>query len=230
VLFPISEPADLSIHIIDSKLVVIDHDRVASVIQMKNLLNILPVNGKHYQDFVIDSVLTGSVLHIPIHEDRGPVVGCLELEVRHPSNARFVELNLKGDIDIASALTATLDGAESRHFFVGKLSSSLAVWEVFQDRPPVLRATHPTFASQLGASASPTLQGSVEPYIARVRLVPPSAILITLLADSTYKYDARSNQLNVAFHPGTSINVSLGPSGSFALFALNGYKLYIGSQ
>jgi hypothetical protein len=230
ILFPTPEPADTSIHNVDSKLVIMDLDHVVAMIEMKDLRHALPINGKQYEDFVLDSVLTGGVLHIPIHEKQGPVVGCLELEVRHPSIAHFVELNLKGDIDIASELIAAQYGTESRHFFVGKLSSKLAVWEVFQNQPPALRATHPTFASQLAASASPTLRGSVEPYVAHVRLVPPSAILITLLADSTYKYDARSNQLNVVFHPGTSVHISLGPNGSFALFALNGYKIYIGSQ
>jgi hypothetical protein len=39
---------------------------------------------------VIDSVLTGNVLHIPIHEEEGTVVGCLELDIRHPSIAHFV--------------------------------------------------------------------------------------------------------------------------------------------
>jgi hypothetical protein len=229
VLFPTTEPADIAIHNVDSKLVVMDLDRAVATIEMNDLLKTLPVNGKRYEDFVLDSVLTGSVLHIPIHEEGGTVVGCLELEVRHPST-HFVKLNLMGDIDVASALIATPYGSESRHFFVGKLSSELAVWEVFQNQPPVLRATHPTFASQLAVSASPTLRESVEPYVSHARLVPPSAILITLLADSTYKYDSRSNQLNVAFHPGTSINVSLGPDGSFALFALNGYKVYIGSR
>lgn len=230
VLLPNVEPTEIAVHNVASNLLVTNLDRVVASIPIEDLMSKLPDTGKQYQNFVLDSIVTGNTLHIPIHEEKGPMIGCLELDLQDPSTARFTEFDLKGDIDAYGGLVAMQDGARWRHFMVGKLSSKVAVWEVFQAESPLLRGTHDTFASQLAKAASPILQRSVEPYLSKVRFIPPATILVTLLADSVYQFDARSNQLSVAFHPGTSMNISLGPKGRFALSALNGYKLYIGSQ
>src|ERR1700722_16114806 len=227
VVIPEVQPSAVTVHF-GSALSVLNRDRFVTNLDQGRLHSVVPRGVAQYDEQIFDASIADNMLHIPVYRHLGPVAGCIEIDLRSLSKAKFVRFQLSDDFDGYGKLVAVPAAHVARHFMVGKDSSRLAVSELFEDGPPQPRAIHNTFASQLSSAASPYLHEQTESYVTKVRFLPPSTILIALTGDSVYAFDARANTLSVLFYPGTNVNLLLGSNGYFGLFAVNGYKAYIG--
>jgi len=229
VVIPAAQPSTTTVETDGSSLIVIRPSRAPYVWQQRAILPEVK-NAPVPDPRIRDSTLIDEVVHVPIYGHLGPLAGCVELDLARPNQMRFVPLDLDDAVDGYGRLVAVQDGKAIRHFIVGKRASTVAVWELFERRSPSLRATHATFASELSDDTSPLLRNQIEPYVTKVRLLPPRTIFLALVGDSVYQFDVRSGELRVAFHPATSLNILLGNDGSFGFYTVNGYKAYVGRQ
>jgi len=226
IVIPTAQPSAVTVHS-GSNLSVMNLDTFVTNLDQRRLFSVVSAGRVTYDEQILQSALVEGTLHIPVYQHLGPVAGCVEIDLRNPSIAKFVKFELSDNFDGYGMLIAAPGIELTRHFIVGKDSSKLAVWELFENRPPQLRAIHQTFASQLSSNASPILHEQTESYVTKVRLLPPNTILIALTGDSIYDFDARANTLTVAFHPGTNVNILLGSNGYVGFFSVNGYKAYV---
>jgi hypothetical protein len=228
IVIPEVQPSAMTVHF-GPTLSVLNQDRFVMNLDQSHLFSVIPRGVAQHDDQIYDASIADNTLHIPVYQHLGPVAGCVEIELRNPSDAKFVGFQLNDDFDGDGKLLAVpIGGHITRHYLVGKNASRLTVSELFENAPPQQRAIHDTFASQLSSAASPGLHEQTESYVTKVRLLPPSTILIALTGDSVYAFDTRANTLSLAFHPGTNVNILLGSKGYFGFFAVNGYKAYIG--
>jgi len=166
-------------------------------------------------------------VYAAIHEKHGPLVGALTFRATPPFNARFVALNMSGDIDRYGELVTMEDNGHSRYLLFGKTSllSKVFVRELFEDRDPAPRAAYAPLLYEL--ASKPFSGQNVPVAVTGVRAVPPHSVFVTLAADSILRYDVGAATLKPVFHPGTNVRVTVGHGGLIAFSAFNAYKAFL---
>ena len=123
------------------------------------------------------------------------------------------------------------DAHGARFFLLTRNLSQFLVFEVFGDRPMQLIGRHPFILDHLNRQSSGSLQSTLvaafDPILANAYWVPSRGLVAVFRNDSVYSVDPGSGQIRLIFNPGSEVRIAVSTDGRVALYARNGYKVYL---
>jgi len=227
VLITSAEPSDLLLRGQGRSFTVVRGDAVLGSSAWSDVLEPARLSGRVTEPTTPSVSVEHGTVHVAVHEKQGPLVRALAFRAAPPFKARFVPLNVNGDIDRYGELVTIEHEGSFRHFLFGKTSllSKVFVWELFEDREPALRAAYAPLL--YGLASKPFTGQNVPVVVTGVRAMPPHSVFVTLAADSILRYDVRAATLQPVFHPGTSVRVTVARQGLVAFSSFNAYKAFL---
>ncbi len=220
------EPSPWVVFDIGPRIVVIGERGASRTVDWTNILATARKHQVRNPTVRTVTLSPGGDLRAAIDDAHGPLKGALIYPLASASPARYVPLVVGNGVDAYGELAILdIDGIE-RFLLVGKtdLDSDVFVWELFEDRPPILRNTYSPLLRRL--SGLPDSGQNVPVVVTGVHPTRDDRLLISLAADSILSYNIRTGAMSPVFHPSTSTSVDV--RGSALMFtAFNGYKLYV---
>jgi hypothetical protein len=221
------EPASFVVHDDGSTLTFFQADQVIGTTSWSVALATTKDSQKAIEPTVKNVYINDNEIIAVVLEKHGPLVGVLRINCTPPFKSHFVPLQVSDDIDLYGQLAAIRTDNSYRYFLFGKLDlfAKVSVWELFEDRSPILRSTYSPLLFDL--TDLPFSGQNVPVVVTKVRVAGDNSILISLAGDSIVRFDEKSNEFTPVFHPATAVNITLAQDGTVAVSVFNGYKAFL---